>query len=97
MSLKLSSKAGRSLEPAGQTLSKKKVRSKSAWTVSRNLNSTPWLRWVDDWRRRLEERGRLILGWSLDLAGVLGLALVFFASALELSAGAYNPFIYFRF
>jgi alginate O-acetyltransferase complex protein AlgI len=45
------------------------------------------------WMRRLAARE----GTGLELAKLGGLAAVFFLSALELGAGSYNPFIYFRF
>ena len=58
------------------------------------IGSTPWLPRL---ARSLDGPGR---ERPRAVFGVLGLVLlmgVFFLSALELSAGTYNPFIYFRF
>jgi alginate O-acetyltransferase complex protein AlgI len=61
------------------------------------IGAMPWLRKAVAWQRGLEERGRPALGLTIEVAGLIGLALVLFASALELSSNSYNPFIYFRF
>ena len=52
------------------------------------LGSMPWLPWLQ--ARKPEAMG-------LRIAGSLALLAVFLLSILELSAGTYNPFIYFRF
>jgi alginate O-acetyltransferase complex protein AlgI len=36
-------------------------------------------------------------GWALDLLVTAGLVIVLAASAMQVAAGSYNPFIYFRF
>ncbi len=61
------------------------------------LGSTPWLARCIRWHSGLERRGRP--GWhaALEVASVLAVVLVLAGSILELSSGAYNPFIYFRF
>jgi alginate O-acetyltransferase complex protein AlgI len=61
------------------------------------LGSAPWLPRLVTWHSGLAALGNRTLGLSLELASVAGLAVVFFLSALELGAGTYNPFIYFRF
>ena len=57
------------------------------------VGSAPWMRRVVQWHAAAERRG----AWALELATVLGLAAIFFLCSLELAAGSYNPFIYFRF
>jgi alginate O-acetyltransferase complex protein AlgI len=61
------------------------------------IGSMPWLPKVAAWHERKLQEGRSALGLGLELVGLVLLGLVFFSSALELSAGTYNPFIYFRF
>jgi alginate O-acetyltransferase complex protein AlgI len=61
------------------------------------LGSMPWLSRVTAWHATLAERGRRALSAGLEVAALLLLAVVFVSCALELSAGTYNPFIYFRF
>jgi len=58
------------------------------------LGSTPWLPRVRAWTNA-HAHGPLRAG--LEVATVLGLAAVLLGSVFELSAGVYNPFIYFRF
>ena len=58
------------------------------------IGSMPWLPRVRDWIAA-NVRGPAHAG--LEVATLLGIALVLLASAFELSAGVYNPFIYFRF
>jgi alginate O-acetyltransferase complex protein AlgI len=60
------------------------------------VGSAPWSAILARRRERACAR-RPLLGAGLELAASLALALVFAASALELSSSAYNPFIYFRF
>ena len=54
------------------------------------VGSAPWM------RRFAEQRGARA-GAGIELAKLGGLAAVFILSAIELGAGSYNPFIYFRF
>jgi alginate O-acetyltransferase complex protein AlgI len=61
------------------------------------IGSVPWLPKLVRWHHEREERAPSRVGLGLEIAALAGIALVFFASALELSAGTYNPFIYFRF
>jgi alginate O-acetyltransferase complex protein AlgI len=59
------------------------------------LGSTPWLRAVERWRAaRTSEDG---LSRALGLAGVVLPLLLLALSTAMLSAGTFNPFIYFRF
>jgi alginate O-acetyltransferase complex protein AlgI len=66
--------------------------------VAACVGSTPWLRHLLAWReRRLAGRAGDALDGALEIVGlgaVLGLLVL---SSLMLSAGTYNPFIYFRF
>jgi alginate O-acetyltransferase complex protein AlgI len=66
--------------------------------------SLPWIEWADRWRARSAARGLALprapsrgLATGLELASTAALVLVFLASVLFVSAGTYNPFIYFRF
>jgi alginate O-acetyltransferase complex protein AlgI len=61
------------------------------------VGSVPWVQELAAWHAQLEARGRRTLGIALELAGTGALALVLLGSILELAAGSYNPFIYFRF
>jgi len=63
----------------------------------------PWLPAFSRWRERLVARrlargqGAGLFDLGLELSSIAGLVAVFVASAMMLSAGTYNPFIYFRF
>jgi alginate O-acetyltransferase complex protein AlgI len=57
------------------------------------VGSAPWLRGA---LRRYAEATPSRRG-TLELTSLVLLAAIFFLSALELGAGSYNPFIYFRF
>jgi alginate O-acetyltransferase complex protein AlgI len=61
------------------------------------IGSTPWLPRLVAWHRTLEPSGRVVLANALQASALLGLAVVFVRAAMDLAAGAYNPFIYFRF
>lgn len=61
------------------------------------IGATPWLAQARTWRDRLEARDHYRLCIIVDLSGITALAVTFAAVTLELAAGAYNPFIYFRF
>jgi alginate O-acetyltransferase complex protein AlgI len=58
------------------------------------IGSTPWLPRL---ARSLAEPGRELQRTAFGALGLMLLMGVFLLSALELSAGTYNPFIYFRF
>ena len=58
------------------------------------VGSTPWLPRAIAWRAALQgPRAR----FALEGLGLAGLAAVFLLSSMELAAGTFNPFIYFRF
>jgi len=61
------------------------------------VGSTPWLPAVAVWKERLWAGGRTGLASVVDSAALLALAILFVLCAMELAAGSYNPFIYFRF
>ena len=61
------------------------------------VGSVPWLPRVIAWRRRIESEGRRAPVWALELCGHAFLVVMLLGSTLELAAGTYNPFIYFRF
>jgi alginate O-acetyltransferase complex protein AlgI len=61
------------------------------------IGSMPWLQRAKSWHADLGRKGASGLQFGLEIAALCCLMLVFFCSALELSAGTYNPFIYFRF
>ena len=65
------------------------------------IGSTPWLPALSRWRERLVLPGagerRRALDGVFCFAGVALLAAVLVACAMALSAGTYNPFIYYRF
>jgi alginate O-acetyltransferase complex protein AlgI len=62
------------------------------------IGSVPWLPAVARWRERLAAPGgSTALSFACEAASALLLSLVFLASAMALSAGTYDPFIYFRF
>jgi alginate O-acetyltransferase complex protein AlgI len=70
-----------------------------SWTMiaAGVVGSMPWLPRLRARTARLLEEGRTGAWLALEAAGLLGLALVFVRVAMDLAAGAYNPFIYFRF
>ena len=57
------------------------------------VGSLPWVPRLSAWKRTRHGAMR----GTLEIAGVLATQLVLFASVVELAAGTYNPFIYFRF
>ena len=62
------------------------------------IGSTPWLRELGAWReRRLQSRGADALDAGFEFTSVALTLGVLVASSMMLSAGTYNPFIYFRF
>jgi alginate O-acetyltransferase complex protein AlgI len=69
------------------------------WTaiVAGVIGAMPWLPRAVRWHAGLESRGKL--GWSigLEIASLAALSIIFVRVAMDLAAGAYNPFIYFRF
>jgi alginate O-acetyltransferase complex protein AlgI len=69
------------------------------WTaiVAGIIGSTPWLPRVRARTARLLEEGRSGLWVTLQVSSILALAVIFVRVAMDLAAGAYNPFIYFRF
>ena len=58
------------------------------------IGSMPLLPWL--MRQRVKWDSPTIQ-WGWEAARIAGLYLIFFASAMRLSSGTYNPFIYFRF
>jgi alginate O-acetyltransferase complex protein AlgI len=61
--------------------------------------STPVLPAAARWRERLVEdttRARALDGW-LEVGATIGVVAVLFACSLQVSAGTYSPFLYFRF
>jgi alginate O-acetyltransferase complex protein AlgI len=58
------------------------------------VGSMPLLRWLEG-VRRARVSAAVTIAW--ELARVVGLSVVLLGCALRLSAGTYNPFIYFRF
>jgi alginate O-acetyltransferase complex protein AlgI len=52
---------------------------------------------VKRWRERLVAEGSTSLDTCLELGQVVAVCVVFIASLLQVSAGTYSPFIYFRF
>lgn len=61
------------------------------------IGSTPWLPAVAEWTKRLWNTGRAGTAAAIELFGLVLLAVLFVACAMELAAGSYSPFIYFRF
>ncbi|MBL8861465.1 MAG: MBOAT family protein [Planctomycetes bacterium] len=61
------------------------------------LGCAPWLPAVAAWTARLWSAGRTRAAAALEVAGLAALALLFVLCAMELAAGSYSPFIYFRF
>jgi len=58
------------------------------------LGSMPIVPLIVRWRERQTRR---LIGVAYEGSALVLLAVLFFAVALELAAGSYNPFIYFRF
>ncbi len=52
--------------------------------------------WSSAWRQAKERLGT-VGEWSGELARVALLGILLFAASMQLAAGTYNPFIYFRF
>jgi hypothetical protein len=52
---------------------------------------------VRRWHATLASKGRGGLAIGLEVVGLACLSIVFVRVAMDLAAGAYNPFIYFRF
>jgi len=62
------------------------------------IGSMPWLERAAAWRESQRARGdRPRLELALEAASNLAITALLFLSVLELAAGFYNPFIYFRF
>ncbi len=61
------------------------------------VGSTPVLPALGRWRERLVEEGRTELDLVLEVGSVVGVLLLFVASTMQMAAGTYSPFIYFRF
>lgn len=62
------------------------------------VGSMPWLPRLASWREAVRARGdRPALDAALEAAATVAVAALLLVSALELAAGSYNPFIYFRF
>ncbi len=64
--------------------------------VAGAIFATPILRWAVDRHARVQAAAPS-LGTGLDAIGVGALALLFVACVMQVAAGTYNPFIYFRF
>jgi len=64
--------------------------------VAGAICSMPILRWTVKRHRRVAARAPG-LGATLDAAGLAVLVTLFVASVMQVAAGTYNPFIYFRF
>jgi alginate O-acetyltransferase complex protein AlgI len=58
------------------------------------LGSMPLVPAISAWRERQTRR---LVGVAYEASALVVLAVLFFAVALELAAGTYSPFIYFRF
>lgn len=58
------------------------------------IGSAPVLRWIDGWLERLPQPASVL---AIATAQIGGVVLLFALSLMRLSAGTYNPFIYFRF
>jgi len=66
--------------------------------VAALVGSTPWLRALSRWReQRAARAGVDRVEATLEWSSVGALAVVFVLSAMTLSGGTLNPFIYFRF
>jgi hypothetical protein len=57
----------------------------------------PWLPAAAAWTARAWETGRTRIALTLESAGLVALALLFVLCAMQIAAGSYSPFIYFRF
>jgi alginate O-acetyltransferase complex protein AlgI len=69
------------------------------WTaiVAGIIGSMPWVPRLRARTARLLEEGRSGTWFALQVSSIVALALIFVRVAMDLAAGAYNPFIYFRF
>ncbi len=65
-----------------------------AAVVAGCVGSTPWFVRAQEWFSRSARGG---VRAALEVGGVVALVAILLAAAFELSAGVYNPFIYFRF
>ncbi len=61
------------------------------------VGSTPWLPAVAQWTANLWQSRRTALATTFEIAGLVALSVLFVLCAMELAAGSYSPFIYFRF
>jgi hypothetical protein len=65
------------------------------------LFSTPVFKplrgWIEENIGIVRPKAAEVLSGSIGILNTLALAVLFYASVLFLAAGAYNPFIYFRF
>ena len=65
------------------------------------LFSTPVFKplkgWIEKNISSVRPKAAEVLSGSIGILNTLALAVLFYASVLFLAAGAYNPFIYFRF
>ena len=61
------------------------------------VGSVPWLPAVAAWKDRAWECGRSGRAAALEGLGVALMALLLLVCAMEMAAGSYSPFIYFRF
>jgi alginate O-acetyltransferase complex protein AlgI len=53
--------------------------------------------WIEEISSTVRPKAAEALNGSIGILNTLALAVLFYASVLFLAAGAYNPFIYFRF
>jgi alginate O-acetyltransferase complex protein AlgI len=73
---------------------------KLVWTalIAAAIGSTQFLRAFGRWRERRRMEGTSpALEWALEFASVAAVFAVLLLASMRLSAGTYNPFIYFRF
>jgi alginate O-acetyltransferase complex protein AlgI len=61
------------------------------------IGSIPWVPALKAWNEGRVAEGRVASAIAMETAGVVLLAGIFVASAIELATDSYNPFIYFRF
>ncbi len=60
--------------------------------------SAPLGPWLAAWRDRVvDDRARPAAGWTVAAGASVGFALLLAASIVQVAAGTYDPFIYFRF